>query len=168
MFAGSGAYRFVSWLYFFGWQWWSHATEDKMLLFLVVVPMVGIVAGLLVERGRRRGAILWSETVLAVGLLGWSFRLTAAALLLVAAAYTAARKPSIAGPWRVALRVAFVALCLAPVEVSLRSGVGPAHFAPAVMGALTAGGMQAADRGEIFVVGGCTSIYNEPRWVWVW
>lgn len=165
---GSATAGFTRWLWFFGWEWWSHSTDQKMLLFVVVVPMVGIVAALLLTSGRPRAAALWSEIALAVGLLGWSFRLTAVVFLVGVLAYSASRTRVSIGAWRWKLRIAFVALCLAPVDISVRSGVGPSHFAPAIMGALSADGIRAAERGEVYVVGGCTSVYNEPSWVWIW
>jgi hypothetical protein len=110
-------------------------------------------------------AATWAATVL----LAVSYRFPAA-FPLIGVWWLVSRHPmtklSRTAAW--ALVVVSCAFALARTDVSLRvSSRGP-HLAPAVAGAITAGGAEASAAGEIVVVGGCGPTYYEPRWVWVW
>jgi hypothetical protein len=121
------------------------------------------------QRFSSRIGIIVIEIALAVVLLGTSFRLTA--LLAVVAALGLERVAHSGSRGRILRWVAapvIVILSLAPVDVSFQSLPGPPHFAPAIQGLLTRSVTDIARHGPSVVVGGCSSFYFAPRWVWVW
>jgi hypothetical protein len=66
------------------------------------------------------------------------------------------------GVWVMLLLAA--ALSLSPVDVSLRVRPRGPTLAEAVIGVPLSHG----STGDYVVVGGCSHLYNKPRWVWVW
>lgn len=161
--------RLPEWLYAY-WSWgWTSSPTVKQMMFLAALPAIGLARMAVRERFGERIALHVADVLLAVGFLAWTYRLTALVLVAVVSLAMLVTPAALASPAaRWASRAAFVVLCLAPVDVTVRAGVRPAHFAPAVSGLLTGSAFEAADRGEIVVVGGCSSVYNEPRWMWVW
>jgi hypothetical protein len=109
------------------------------------------------------------QVVLGLALLGYSYRFTAlAAIFGVLIAQWYARPSDRSRQLMLTAWVLIIVLCFLPLDVSLQAFPGRPHLAPAVSGLLTGSAFTKAGRGEVVIVGYCDSLYDEPRWVWVW
>jgi hypothetical protein len=119
------------------------------------------------QRCGSRCAAMLLEGTLGLAVLAFAYRFAA---LLVAVAAVAVvvggRGRSTAGRW--AALGAVLLLGLVPYDVSLQLTTGAPHFAQAIEGTLAGDAPALMAKGEIVVVGGCSSWYYSPLWVWVW
>ncbi len=122
--------------------------------------------------GRRLGArtpVLIVECAVALELLGSCYRLTALAGVVGLVVFELVSRSNRRAPlvrWIAAPII--VVLSLAPVDVSLQALPTRPHLAQTIQGLLTKSTTEVAQEGRVVVVGGCSSFYFAPRWVWVW
>jgi hypothetical protein len=134
---------------------------------ILALPAIALIA----VRYRRLGG--WRPALMAVlffallVLLALSYRFPAL-LATVGLAWSLRVSPRLTRPRRVSwvLLAVAAALCLLPVDVSLRVRPRGPHCSPAVTGCPGRGAQEADDRGDIVFLS--YILYNEPKCIWVW
>lgn len=136
---------------------------------LLAAPFVIARMRRLIRLGRRRAAALVGSSAVTVVLVAFSYRFPA--LVLSAAFAWSVRDRECASHPRLSswiLLAAAAAAARAPIDVSLRVRPHGLQFARATSGTLVMTPEELDATGDSVVVGGCNSLYDEPRWVWVW
>ena len=134
---------------------------------VLAIPGVAFVAMRLRSVGPRLAG-LFADLALGISLLGWSYRLLAMLLLVfvVVATPWGARAGWASKPGRI-VRLAVLVLVLLPIDVTLQGGGRYWRVMPAMSGDFTMDGLLNGPQHGYVPVGGCSSIFNEPHWFFV-
>jgi hypothetical protein len=142
--------------------------ERSSFIALSTLPMVAQVA-LWLRRARTDATAAGFALVAAgVALQSWSYRFPAALAIVAVAAHTSVRLRPVSWRGLATLGVAILLLSMQPVDVSLRWRASGPGLSPTIVGLLTGEGVARASRNDVVPVGGCSDLYNAPRWIWVW
>jgi hypothetical protein len=136
---------------------------------LVALPAIALLVRRYLRQDRNSLAILTGCACGLLFLVAWSYRFPAlviGAMLAVSLVHFRRDPRGPAMSW--VLLVCAAAASLSPLDVSLRVHRNGPRLAVAVVGLLTTSVAQYESSGDKVVVGGCSSIYNEPRWVVIW
>lgn len=113
--------------------------------------------------------LFWVSLLVGAALLAYSYRFLGLIAVPIAIwSYTQGLRGLTPARRVVAAWALAAVVSLLPFDLSFQSVSAAPHFAPTVSGLLSHDGQARVQAGEYVVVGGCTPMFYEPTWVWVW